>query len=39
MLTKIEELLQEVDQLTAQNADELEARRNKYLRKKGRIND
>ena len=38
MLTKIEELLQEVDQLTAQNADELEALRIKYLSKKGIIN-
>ncbi|WP_277233818.1 phenylalanine--tRNA ligase subunit alpha [Phocaeicola salanitronis] len=38
MLTKIEELLQEVDQLTAQNAEELEALRIKYLSKKGIIN-
>ena len=38
MLTKIEELLQEVDQLTAQNTDELEALRIKYLSKKGIIN-
>lgn len=34
MLAKIEELLQEVDSLTAGNAEELEALRIKYLSKK-----
>ena len=38
MLAKIEELLQEVDSLTAGNAEELEALRIKYLSKKGVIN-
>ena len=38
MITKIEELLQEVDQLNAQNTEELEALRIKYLSKKGIIN-
>ena len=38
MITKIEELLQEVDQLNAQNTEELEAIRIKYLSKKGIIN-
>ena len=34
MLAKIEQLLQEVENLTASNADELEALRIKYLSKK-----
>lgn len=38
MLAKIEELLQEVDSLTAGNTEELEALRIKYLSKKGVIN-
>ena len=38
MLAKIEQLLQEVENLTASNADELEALRIKYLSKKGIIN-
>ena len=38
MLTKIEQLLAEVENLTAANADELEALRIKYLSKKGAIN-
>ena len=38
MLAKIEELLQEVDSLTAGNAEELEALPIKYLSKKGVIN-
>ena len=38
MLTKIEQLLAEVQNLTAANADELEALRIKYLSKKGAIN-
>ena len=39
MLEKIEQLLQEVENLQASNADELEALRIKYLSKKGAIND
>ena len=35
MLAKIEQLLQEVENLTASNAEELEALRIKYLSKKG----
>ena len=38
MLAKIEQLLQEVENLTASNAEELEALRIKYLSKKGIIN-
>ncbi len=38
MLTKIEQLLAEVENLTATNAEELEALRIKYLSKKGAIN-
>ena len=38
MLTKIEQLLTEVENLTAANADQLEALRIKYLSKKGAIN-
>ena len=38
MLAKIEQLLQEVKGLTAQNPEELEALRIKYLSKKGAIN-
>ena len=38
MLTKIEELLHEVENMTANNAEELEALRIKYLSKKGAIN-
>ena len=38
MLAKIEQLLQEVEGLTASNAEELEALRIKYLSKKGVIN-
>ena len=38
MLAKIEQLLQEVENITASNADELEALRIKYLSKKGAIN-
>ncbi|MDR0836315.1 MAG: phenylalanine--tRNA ligase subunit alpha, partial [Tannerella sp.] len=37
MIQKIKELLQEVDNLKANNADELEALRIKYLSKKGEI--
>ena len=36
MLAKIEQLLQEVENLTASNADELEALRIKYLRSEER---
>ena len=39
MLAKIEQLLQEIDGLTAHSAEELEALRIKYLSKKGAIND
>ena len=38
MLAKIEELLHEVEGMTASNAEELEALRIKYLSKKGAIN-
>lgn len=38
MLAKIEELLKEVESMTASNAEELEALRIKYLSKKGAIN-
>ena len=38
MLAKIEQLLQEIEGVTAQNAEELEALRIKYLSKKGAIN-
>ena len=38
LLEKIEELLKEVDALTAQNAEEVEQLRIKYLSKKGEIN-
>ena len=38
LLEKIEELLREVDSLTAQNAEEVEQLRIKYLSKKGEIN-
>ena len=38
MLAKIEELLQEINGITASNAEELEALRIKYLSKKGAIN-
>lgn len=37
-VSKIEQLLQEVEGLTASNAEELEALRIKYLSKKGVIN-
>ena len=39
MLAKIEQLLQEIDGLTAHSAEELEALRIKYLSKKGAINE
>ena len=39
MIAKIEQLLQEVENLTAANAEELETLRIKYLSKKGAIND
>lgn len=39
MIAKINQLLQEVEALKAANAEELEALRIKYLRKKGAIND
>ena len=39
MIAKINELLQEVEALTASNAEELEALRIKYLSKKGTINE
>ena len=39
MIAKIEQLLQEVEALTASNAEELEALRIKYLSKKGAINE
>lgn len=39
MIAKIEQLLQEIEALTAQNAEELEALRIKYLSKKGAINE
>ena len=39
MIAKINQLLQEVEALTAANAEELEALRIKYLSKKGAIND
>ncbi len=38
LLEKIEELLKEVSTLTAQNAEEVEQLRIKYLSKKGEIN-
>ena len=38
MLAKIEQLLQEVESMTASNTEELEALRIKYLGKKGAIN-
>ena len=38
LLEKIEELLKEVDSLTAKNAEEVEQLRIKYLSKKGEIN-
>ena len=38
LLEKIEELLKEVNALTAQNAEEVEQLRIKYLSKKGEIN-
>ena len=39
MIAKINQLLQEVEELKADNAEELEALRIKYLSKKGSIND
>ncbi len=39
MIAKIEQMLQEVEALTASNAEELEALRIKYLSKKGAINE
>ena len=39
MIEKIEQLLQEVENLQASHADELEALRIKYLSKKGAINE
>ncbi|MDR1003678.1 MAG: phenylalanine--tRNA ligase subunit alpha [Prevotellaceae bacterium] len=39
MISKINQLLQEVEALTAGNADELEALRIKYLSKKGAVNE
>ena len=39
MITKIQELMAEVENLTANSAEELEALRIKYLSKKGAIND
>ena len=39
MIAKIEQLLQEVEAMTANNAEELEALRIKYLSKKGAINE
>ena len=39
MIEKIQQLLAEVEQLTAQNAEELEMLRIKYLSKKGAINE
>jgi len=39
MIEKIQQLLAEVEQLTAQNAEELETLRIKYLSKKGAINE
>lgn len=38
LLEKIEQMLREVSELSAQNAEELEALRLKYLSKKGEIN-
>ena len=38
MLAKIEELLKEIEDLKASNAEELEALRIKYLSKKGAVN-
>ena len=38
ILDKIEQLLKEVSELTASNAEEIEALRLKYLSKKGEIN-
>ena len=39
MIAKIEQLLQEVEAMTANNAEELEALRIKYLSKKGAISE
>ena len=39
MIEKIEQLLAEIENLQASNAEELEALRIKYLSKKGAIND
>ena len=39
MISRIEALMAEVDNLTANSAEELEALRIKYLSKKGAIND
>ena len=39
MIEKIEQLLAEIENLQAGNADELEALRIKYLSKKGAINE
>ena len=39
LLEKIEELLKEVSALTAQNAEDVEQLRLKYLSKKGAINE
>ena len=39
MISKIEALMAEVENLTANSAEELEALRIKYLSKKGAIND
>ncbi|MBR3984711.1 MAG: phenylalanine--tRNA ligase subunit alpha, partial [Bacteroidaceae bacterium] len=39
MISKIEALMAEVETLTANSAEELEALRIKYLSKKGAIND
>ena len=39
MIAKIDQLLQEVETITASNAEELEALRIKYLSKKGAINE
>ena len=39
MIAKIDQLLQEVERITASNAEELEALRIKYLSKKGAINE
>ena len=39
MIAKINQLLEEIEALTAANAEELEVLRIKYLSKKGAIND